>query len=183
MTQEKIKVKLQNAWGQINDFLARRFSMFIKKKIINYLIEYILYLLLVLSVLYAAYHLIHEIIIHFMEPIADKNIPFILIFSEHLFLNFLPIFVLFGFLKYYQHDLKRFLTDSKNEPDKKAEEQLHLSKKLFFSSVLSYIVIKIIEKLFFNYYQVQDFTQLLSVGVFFLILIIFVLIQHFQKHD
>lgn len=180
---DRKKHYLKKAWGNINDFLARKFSNILKKKVINYLIEYTLYVLLILSISFAAYQLIYQLIIHFYVDLDNHDFPFILTFAEYLFLYFLPIFVLFGFLKYYQFDLRRYLTDAKNDPDKKAEEQLHLSKELFFSSLLSYTVIKIIEKLFFKYEEVKDYIQLISIGIFFLILLIYVLIQHSQKHD
>src|SRR3972149_10864434 len=181
MNMNSTKKKLRAAWGHFNDFLASEFSSLLKKKLINYLIEYTLYLLIILCIAYASYQLGYELILNFSEHLANEDFPFILTFAEHLFLYFLPIFVLFGFLKYYQFDLRRYLTDAKNDPDKRAEEQLELSKELFFSSVLSFSAIKIIEKLFFRYEEVKDYTQLIAIGTFFLLLAIFVLFQHSLK--
>lgn len=175
--------KLKENWALLNDFLATKGRSILARKVIDNLIIYSIYILLVLSISYASYKLIIDIFSQFSEHSNSESFPFILFFAEHLFLYFLPVFILFGFLNYYLFDLQRSLLQSPNAPDSRAEKSLHFSKKLFFSSVLSYTTIKIIEKLFFNQSKTAvNNTEFIPIGLFFLILIIFVLIQHTHKH-
>jgi hypothetical protein len=175
--------KLKKIWIVINDYLGNILEDILKIDILNYIIKYTLIVLLILTSVFSAYHLGSDLILHFNHPYDDNHFPFVLEFSENLFLYFLPIFVLFGFLKYYEYDLERYITKSPSIPDENAEEQLHLSKKLFFSSVLSYITIKIIEKIFFDFDSLTEnneyyLVELISIGVFYILLITFVLIKN-----
>ncbi|WP_298754881.1 hypothetical protein [uncultured Psychroserpens sp.] len=177
----KIRDFLEEGWSYVNDFLAVKGRNFLAKKIIDNMIVYSFYSLMIASIIYAVYHLMSDVIKSFGSHSDPESFPFILTFSEHLFLYFLPVFILFGFLNYYLLDLQRFLLESPNGPDVRAEKSLHLSKKLFFSSVLSYSTIKLIEKLFFEFDEVKSEFELISLGAFFLIIIGYVLIQHSHK--
>jgi len=172
-----VKSGAREAWFLSNQFLKEDFRDFLAKKIIDNLIIYLIYTLLVLSVSYSAFHLISDIVKEFTKVSKAEDFPFILKFSEELFLYFLPVFILFGLLNYYDLKWKRLINKT-NDPNPKAQNYLDLSKKLFFSSLLSYTSLKIIEKVFFDYEKIVQKEQFIYIGVFFLILSIFVILQH-----
>lgn len=172
----KILSWLQETWFVINEFFKETFREIFSKKIIDNLIYYLIISLLLVTILYAGYQLINDIKKHFFELPQKENFPFILEFSENLFLYFLPIFILFGLLNYYDLEWKRLINKT-DKPNPSAKNYLNLSKKLFFSSLLSYTSLKIIEKLFFDYSEIDHF-QMFYIGIFFISLIIFVLVQH-----
>lgn len=149
------------------------------RKAIDVLIIGVLYLLLVLSVGYAAYQLVFDVVENFAKHPARDEFPFILTFAEHIFLYFLPVFILFGLMNYYKYELRTFLLDNYEE-NKSGEKPLHLSKKLFFSNLLSYTSLKLIEELFFDFSKNTPI-QLISIGVFFFLLVAFVLLQSMGK--
>ena len=150
-------------------------SILLARKVIDLMIIGVLYLMLVLSVCYAAYQLVTDVLENFTRHPARNEFPFILTFAEHIFLYFLPVFILFGLMNYYKYELRTFLLDNYEE-NSSGEKPLHLSKKLFFSNLLSYTSLKLIEELFFDFSKNSPI-QLLSIGVFFLLLVSFVLVQ------
>jgi hypothetical protein len=150
-------------------------------KIIDNIIVYTFYILLVTTSLFASISLTGDICGHLGEKMVSSDFPFILTFSEHLFLYFLPVFILYGLLTYYQRGLRKF-NDSFSKLDSQqfenSEVALHLSKKLFFTSVLSYITLKIIEILFFKFDEYKNSTkQLISIGVFYVLIIIVIMLH------
>jgi len=170
---------VREIWYIINEFSKETGREILLKKIIDNFLFYLISLLLMTTIAYAGFQLFLDIKKHFTEiPTVDK-FPFILNFSEHLFLYFLPIFILFGLLNYYDLEWKRLINKT-DKPNPSAKNYLNLSKKLFFSSLLSYTSLKIIEKLFFDYTEIDHF-QMFYIGVFFIALIIFALVQH--SHD
>lgn len=172
----KMTYWIQEIWFSINEFFKESFREFLSKKIIDNIIYYLINSLLLITMIYAGYQLINDIIKHFFELPQKDDFPFILEFSEHLFLYFLPIFILFGLLNYYDLEWKRLINKT-DKPNPSAKNYLNLSKKLFFSSLLSYISIKIIEKLFFDYSEIDHF-QMFNIGIYYIALMIFVLVQH-----
>lgn len=144
-------------------------------KAIDILIIGALYVLLVLSVGYAGYQLIFDVVENFIKHPARDEFPFILTFSEHIFLYFLPVFILFGLMNYYKFELRAYLLNN-YEASRNGDKLLHLSKKLFFSNVLSYTSLKLIEELFFDFSKTSAI-QLIAIGVFYFLLVAFVLLQ------
>jgi len=172
---------LKEVWAKLNKFLKESFRNFLKKKIIDNIISYTLYFLIILSSIYAFKNLVSKLVSQINLKEAKETFPFVLEFSEYLFLYFLPLFILFGFLNFYKLEWKRQL-GAGNKPDPKAEEKLNLSKKLFFSSVLSYITLKIIDILFFKFEEYDlSYYNMGSIGVFFILILIFIIFTS-KKH-
>lgn len=173
----KYKTKeVKEIWAVINKFLKDSFRGFLKKKIIDNLISYTLYFLIILSSIYALINLTSKSIKHLKIENKPDEFPFVLEFSEYIFLYFLPIFILFGILNFYKLEWKRQLGNS-NKTDPNAANKLNLSKKLFFTSVFSYMTLKIIDILFFDYvkYTFNSF-HMISIGVFFILILLFIVL-------
>jgi len=177
-----IITQLQELWAVINKFLKETFRDILSKKIIDNLLVYLIYSLLIISICFAGFELFSKLYHHYYDihPEPD-NFPFVLEFAEYIFLYFLPIFILFGLLSFYELEWKRQINKS-NKPNPNAQKNLTLSKKLFFSSVLSYLSLKIIDIIFFNFKgKIYNDTQLIAIGVFFIIITIIVLKQGNHK--
>lgn len=159
----------------------------LKKCIITSIIKWGFYLLLLVVIIFVLYQFSLDIFNEFFsikkKEELDVELPFFLQFSENLFLYTLPIFIIIGFIKYLELDVFRFISDEGPEPNPEAEYFLHLSKKLFVSSIFSYLVIKIIEQLFYVEEKVNvvfhkafpNVLELASYGVFLILLIFFIL--------
>lgn len=79
--------------------------------------------------------------------IAKLNAMKLLQFIEGLFLNFLPFFIIFGFLGYYNNYL-RFIWSTANANKLKPKlsmQSLKFSKSLFISSIIATLIINILE--------------------------------------
>lgn len=171
--------RIKEIWAKINKLLKETLREVLTKKIIDNILIYSIYFLIIMVILFGAINLIGELLNNF--PVKDRNdsFPFILEFSEKLFLYFLPIFILFGLLNFYELEWKRQINQS-NKPNPLAEKNLSLSKKLFFSSVLSYLSLKIIDLLIFNFEKVINNIQLLGIGIFFITISLLVIFQNLR---
>lgn len=105
-------------------------------------------------------------------------------FIEHLFLYLIPLFIIFGFYSYYKYDFRRRLLKAIVFPDeiKSAKESIILTKTLFLTSIMSYIIIKIIEKLFIEKETKLEQEQLISFGVLLLLIMVYLIITHRKDH-
>lgn len=191
---ENIKKRLEELSFNFTQIFNENLRKFITVKIIDNILVYTFYILIIITSFYAActlildaISLISDICWKFGDKSADSKFPYILTFSEHLFLYFLPVFILYGLLAFYQRGLSKY-TDTFAKQDSKqfenSEVALHLSKKLFFTSVLSYISLKIIEILFFNFKEDENSpTKLISIGIFFIFLIIVIILHTHKNKD
>ncbi|WP_430409288.1 hypothetical protein [Kordia sp.] len=150
---------------------------------VDYLIRIFFFSTIAVVTIYAGYKIFCEILV----SDESTNKLKILEIAEHIFLYLIPIFILIGFYNYYKFDLRHKLID-KGIPrgvDKKAiTDSIHLTKSLFLSSIISYVIIKSIEKIFFYTKDSKpDLKSLISYGVFLVILMIYaVYIQKSHKH-
>jgi len=97
---------------------------------------------------------------------------------ENIFIYLLPLFIIFGFYNYYKYTTSIIITDGNyNDIDNNdALKYLNASKIILVSSLLSFAIIKVLEKVFIS--DVQDIVSLISYGVFLIILITFLLLLH-----
>ncbi|WP_121811221.1 hypothetical protein [Mucilaginibacter kameinonensis] len=183
MSWKKTNWIITEVWCWINEVLKETLREVISKKLIDNMLVYLIYALLICSISYAGFQLFVDIQGKFLTIPDEHEFPFILQFSEKLFLYFLPVFILFGILNYYDLEWSRLINKA-NKPNPNAEKYLNVSKKLFFSSLLSYTSLKIIEKLFFKESgEHLDPLEMLYIGVFFVILLLFVISQHKHKEE
>lgn len=104
------------------------------------------YILIILTILFAVF----SVFITILEYIKEHNETAILKVSEHIFLSLLPIFIVFGFYNYYQNNTQNKLI-GKSFPrnnDESSTRTMNLTKTLFLSSIISYVMIKTIEVIF-----------------------------------
>lgn len=85
------------------------------------------------------------------EAIINNSDTTILTTAEHIFLYLLPIFIVSGFFEYYKSSPRiSFLGGGPNyEADENSTRTMNLTKILFISSIIAYVLIKIIEEIFF----------------------------------
>jgi hypothetical protein len=78
------------------------------------------------------------------EP-APAMLP--LLTAESIFLNMLPIFIVFGFFTYYETNAREYFLrgNLRQINDEISTRPMNVSKILFISSMISYLFIKIIE--------------------------------------
>jgi hypothetical protein len=78
------------------------------------------------------------------EP-APAMLP--LLTAESIFLNMLPIFIVFGFFNYYETNVREYFLQGNLQKisDEISTKPMNVSKILFISSMISYLFIKIIE--------------------------------------
>ncbi len=175
----KLSSVAQEIWAWINKHLKVSWRNFLLKKVIDNLIAYSLYFLLLASILYLVIQLGYKIFKNFLSFSASDTFPFVLEFAEYLFLYSLPIFIVFGFINFYELQWKRQINQT-NKPNPEAKESLTLSKKLFFSSLLSYLSLKLIDILFFKFNADYSIVRLIAIGLFFILIAIIVIVQN--KH-
>lgn len=120
-------------------------------------------------------------------PLKDDTL--ILKSAEHIFLYLLPVFIIFGFFNYYKTNTRITLLDGKKQDNdnENSTKAVNLTKVLFISSIVSYVIIKIIEIVFFkqasSYSNPDDYlTTLISSGVLLLLLMIYFIFLDRKKH-
>ncbi|MEP0265488.1 hypothetical protein [Dokdonia sp.] len=100
---------------------------------------------------------------------------------EHIFVYLLPFLVLLGLYYYFESNFKTKLINSGStdiEDIKQSKNNLNTTKTLFISSMMSYTVIKIIEKLFIEKSSGLDLKYLVAYGIFLLLLMMYLILSH-----
>jgi hypothetical protein len=103
---------------------------------------------------------------------------------EHIFVYILPFLVLLGLYYYFESNFKTKLINSgisDIEDIEQSKSNLNTTKTLFISSMMSYTVIKIIEKLFIEKASNLDTKYLIAYGIFLLLLMTYLILSH--NHD
>jgi len=97
---------------------------------------------------------------------------------EHIFIYLLPLFIIFGFYNYYKYTTSIILVDGNfNEIDNgDAIKYLNASKIILLSSLLSFALIKGIEKIFIL--EIKDPIPVIAYCSFIIILMLFILFLH-----
>ena len=105
-----------------------------------------------------------------------------LVFIEHIFLYFLPLFIVLGFYEYYRQTIGVLLRggSSFDYRPEKAMVSLRNSKTILLTSILSFSLIKTIELIFEN--SETNVVKLSSYGIFIIILMIYIYLQHTQSN-
>ena len=99
--------------------------------------------------------------------------------AEHIFLYLLPIFIVFGFYNYYNTNARVYLLDgnSKNIDENESTRGMTLTKTLFIGSIISYVLIKVIEEIFKDKQAGVDekfnIAKIISCGVLLLLLMMY----------
>lgn len=101
--------------------------------------------------------------------------------AESAFLNFLPFFIIFSFMGYYNSYLKNVLLGSNAEKvdAERSIETLKISKILFISSIIATLIIKIIEVLMREEF---DPLHLIPHGVLLIILMLYYVFLEKDSH-
>lgn len=102
---------------------------------------------------------------------------------ENIFLFLLPIFVTIGFYIYYKINSSRYLL---NEPSPVKEEEkstkaMTLTKMMFISSIISFVLIKCIEQIFIDP-QKTEFVTVAGGSIFLVILMGFFIKMYGKNH-
>jgi small-conductance mechanosensitive channel len=102
--------------------------------------------------------------------------------AEHIFLYLLPLFILLGFFHYYTKNAQFSLIQGSTETvDYEASTiSVNLTKILFISSIISYVIIKVIEEILIK--GVTNPTKLISFGLLLLLLMSYYLFLD-KKHQ
>lgn len=103
-------------------------------------------------------------------------------FSEHIFLYLIPFFIIFGFYSYYYFEFRRILLKLPLSPKDSliAKNSILVTKTLFMSSILSYTIIKVIEKIFDG--KPITLIEGSAYGVFLLLLMSYLVISN-KSHN
>jgi len=113
---------------------------------------------------------------------ADKTETLVLETVEHIFLYLLPLFIILGFFHYYKNNARYSLVDKSTGTveEESSTKSMNITKVLFVSSIISYVIIKIIEKVLIE--GVINPIQLTSYGILLLLLITFYLFLIWKNH-
>ncbi|MBS1495101.1 MAG: hypothetical protein JST55_16465 [Bacteroidetes bacterium] len=119
----------------------------------------------------------------------------ILSVSENIFLYLLPVFIVLGFFNYYKANARLKLLEPRSISidEEKSIKTMNLTKVLFTSSLISYILIKIIEMLFVKAsfkkgtgFHIDglpaDQNYLIYIGIFLVILMIYFIFLDWKNH-
>lgn len=151
----------------------------IQRHIIDKLVLLLFYLLMIVTIIYGGYNVLHSIYEAFQNL---KDDTMILKVAEHIFLNLLPMFIVFGFFHYYKTNIRVFLLEGNtySVDDEFSTKTMNLTKILFISSIISYVLIKIIEEVFIH--GTNDIVRLISFGALLLILMGYFIFLDKKKH-
>ncbi len=151
----------------------------IQRHIIDKIVLLLFYILMIATIAYGGYNIMHSICNAFVNT-NDETM--ILKIAEHIFLNLLPIFIVFGFFHYYKTNIRVFLLDGNtfSVDDDVSTKTMNLTKILFISSIISYVLIKIIEEIFIN--KTSDITKLISSGILLLTLMSYFILLEKKRH-
>lgn len=139
----------------------------------HWLISFVFFFLILLTLHYGFFGIWELLIKTDGKPETTK-----LVNIESIFLYLLPLFVIFGFYEYYRQSTGALLNE-RNSGEYKPEKaliSLNNSKNILLTTFLSFALIKGIEIIFFN--KETNETTLISIGIFIIILMTFLIISH-----
>jgi len=153
----------------------------IENHIINRIVLFVLYFLVIATTVYAFVGVCFETItkVHgILIPTEERDSTDLLKYVEDIYLYVLPLFIIFSFVNYYKSTMEiRFVGGDASDIDHdNAMKSLNNSKFILLTSLLSFTIIKIIENVFIG--NQPDVVELISYGVFVIILMIFILLQN-----
>tara|TARA_R110002051_G_scaffold324919_1_gene424585 strand:+ start:370 stop:915 length:546 start_codon:yes stop_codon:yes gene_type:complete len=177
--EEQLKPKLKKEISKKVEanLVLNSISKYLDKFIIS-----IFYLLFIVTLFYAVYGMVYKDL--YCNLIMDNQEleEFVLTFAEHIFLYILPFSIILGFYSFYIETMHYKLNNRDSEVSiNDAKKLLDASKTIFLSSVLSYTLIKTIQKLYL--YKSLELINVISYGVFLLILMFFILHYHKSHKD
>lgn len=102
--------------------------------------------------------------------------------AEYIFLYLLPLFIILGFFHYYTKNARYSLLQGSTETIdyEDSTRSVNLTKFLFISSIISYVIIKVIEEILIK--GVTSPTKLISFGVLLLLLMSYYIYLDRKKH-
>lgn len=174
--ENNTKLKVENDTNNpIN--ASTKDEKFISRKV-YFSVLYTLYLLLLSSCFYGATCILldlWETIISVFQHTYE--VTTILKIAEHIFLYLLPVFIIGGFISYYKTKIKAFILGGKvNLDEDGASQTINLTKIIFLSSIISYIIVKILEKILDDSHKIKSYFDLLvfffPIGGLFILLTI-----------
>lgn len=117
-----------------------------------------------------------------IEDKRDRAEMIILETVEHVFLYLLPLFIMLGFFHYYKNNASYSLVDKSTGTidEESSTKSVNLTKLLFISSIISYVIIKVVEEIFIK--GIKDLTQIISFGILLLMLMIYYLFLDRKNH-
>ncbi len=103
--------------------------------------------------------------------------------AENIFLYLLPVFILFGFYNYYKTNTSIYLLNGNKERinEDASTRSMNLTKMIFISTIISYLVIKIIEQIFYGKEQLDLIHKIGAAGGILLLMMTFFLLMY-RKH-
>ncbi|WP_343704499.1 hypothetical protein [Chitinophaga sp.] len=152
---------------------------------IDFMLLYFVFNLLLLStIIYSTWHIIDA----FWLSSTPNGDTAILRKAEKLFLYLLPIFIVQGFIIYYRTYVRVHYIEGEAAKLNEARSTgvMNLTKVLFIASVVSYMLIKVIEVIFPDLSEVplsrdERLLRLIATGVFLLMLMVYFLFLN-RKH-
>lgn len=176
-SEKDLRDILDNIIGPVKDYLDR-------------FIDYSFCFLIFVSTAYAVVSIVYDLFKSFIllwnkEPHGEAE-TYTLKTTEHIFLYLLPLFVILGFFQFYKMSARYFILGGHIETidPESSSTSVNLAKTLFISSVISYVIIKVIEvliKLNEGQSNVPPL-QLISFGALLIILMTYFIFLTWKKH-
>ncbi len=151
----------------------------IERHILNRLILVVLYLLIFSTSIYAIMGVMVQTIELINQLLQNKPKPTDLLkYVEDIYLFVLPLFIIFSFVSYYKSTIGVRLIggDTRDIDHDGAMKSLSNSKFILISSLASFTIIKIIDIIFTI--PLPNLLALCSYGIFLLILMSYIILQH-----
>jgi len=117
------------------------------------------------------------------KELSNEHDLELLKFIEHIFIYLIPLLIFLGLYFYYIINFSHHFTGAKTHSEKlieRAKSSIQLTKTLFLSSMMAYVVIKIIEKLFLTESDLK-IEKLIAYGVFLFLLMFYLIFSHRRK--
>lgn len=152
-------------------------------RVIDIMIYSSFYILLASTTIFAVVNILYKIYKAMFQsgnPIDDETN--VLKTSEYIFLYLLPVFIVFGFFHYYKNNSHVSLLEGRidSNVEENSTKTMNLTKILFLSTIISFVLIKVIEEVFFK--GNVNLTNLIAYGILLLMLMTyFVLLD--RKHS
>ncbi|MGN6417458.1 MAG: hypothetical protein ACTHMC_08205 [Pseudobacter sp.] len=149
------------------------------KWVIHAIILGLFYLLIAFAIGFGAW----SITLDFIKLVKEKSEGMdIFKPAEHIFLYLLPVFIIFGFFNYYRSNTSIYLLggNKKDIDEEKSTESMNLTKKIFISTIISYILVKCTEEIFFG--DCSNMFRLSGAGILLLMLMAYYIVLYRKHH-
>ena len=139
------------------------------------------FILIVSSLIYASKGILSSIYKYGFKNVTESSVLKVV---EYVLFYLLPLFFILGLFGFYNNAIQNIFLPKQQQKDPDISiKTFNITKNIFLSSVLSYVIVKVIEVIFYDK-NIADITwkEIITYGGLIFILMLFIIFYNLTHH-